>query len=697
MDKYIGKLLDNRYEILEVIGTGGMAVVYKARCRLLNRFVAIKILKDEYAKDADFRRRFHTESQAVAMLSHQNIVSVYDVNRSDNIEYMVMELVEGVTLKDYMDRKGLLSPDEVLHFAPQIAKALEHAHSRGIIHRDIKPQNIIILRDGSLKVTDFGIARFAQSERQTLTDEALGSVHYVSPEQAKGSAIDARSDIYSFGVVMYEMLTGRLPFEGDTPVAVVLQHINSVPLMPREIDPKIPRALESITMKAMCPSIDKRYASATEIIEDFELYKKDPEVEFNYVNTYEEQTEPEVEHNDGDTRKFVPISSHQVRKTVSDETVSVEEKHHADAAKPKKQPKKKAVKYDDDYDDYEYDYVPRRRTPVVVYLITAIITAAVFMGGAMFIFSTIFNPDDADSVTDVEVPSLVGKNYMEVMSSSKYEDYRIIQEETVYNSTVEKGFIIDQSPSAGRTMKPNAEIYVTVSLGPKMVTMPDITNVEYRSAGLELSKLDILYEYAYEISETIIEGNVTRTIPEATTDVEPGSKVTVYVSLGKEVKTTIVPDLKGLTEDEARRRLESCSLVLGEIIPVTSDEKNGIVVGQSYDPNTEVSEKTSVDISISSNAVEPTTPDEDPNDGNFSGETNQSSTGAKKSYVLKVALSSTEEKSLVEVKAMGQTIYEEEYDSSLGKVSITLYGTGSDLLTIYVNGVLKGEEIAIYE
>ena len=254
-------------------------------------------------------------------------------------------------------------------------------------------------------------------------------------------------------------------------------------------------------------------------------------------------------------------------------------------------------------------------------------------------------------------------------------------------------------------MKPNAEIYVTVSLGSKKVTMPDITNVEHRSAGLELSKYDLLYGVEYEISETIIEGNVTRTIPEAFDEVEPGTKVTVYVSLGKEVKTTKVPNLKGLTEDAARKRLESFSLVLGEVIPVPSDKENGIVVSQSIDPDTEVNEKTTVDISISSNVVDPTEPDNDPNTGEvpdqYQPDQNQGSQGstseARKSYVLKVALSNKEEKSLVEVKAMGQTIHSAEYDSSLGKVSITLYGTGSDLLTVYVNGVLKGEEIAIYE
>ena len=262
MENYIGRLLDHRYEILEVIGTGGMAVVYKARCHRLNRLVAIKILKDELSEDAEFRRRFHAESQAVAMLSHPNIVNVYDVSHSDNVDYIVMELIDGITLKQYMEQKGVLNWREALHFATQIAKALEHAHSRGIIHRDIKPHNIMILKDGSVKVADFGIARVS-SAQSTLTREALGSVHYISPEQAKGGRIDFRSDLYSLGVVMYEMLTGHPPYDGETPVSVAIQHINAKAIPPRVLNPQIPEGLEQITMHAMAANLDERYESAT--------------------------------------------------------------------------------------------------------------------------------------------------------------------------------------------------------------------------------------------------------------------------------------------------------------------------------------------------------------------------------------------------------------------------------------------------
>ena len=286
MDQYIGKLLDNRYEILELIGVGGMARVYKARCHWLNRYVAIKILRDDLAQDSEIRRRFHDESQAVAMLSHPNIVAVYDVSRSSDQEYIVMELIDGITLKQYMQRKGNKLPwREALHFITQIVKALGHAHSRGIIHRDIKPHNIMVLRDGSVKVGDFGIARVSAGGHSTLTQEALGSVHYISPEQARGSRIDARSDLYSAGVVLYEMITGRLPFEGDNPVSVAIQHINSIPLSPREIDPELPEALEAITMKAMAPAPDDRYTSADEMLADLEEFRKNPNINFDFGPT----------------------------------------------------------------------------------------------------------------------------------------------------------------------------------------------------------------------------------------------------------------------------------------------------------------------------------------------------------------------------------------------------------------------------
>ena len=286
MDQYIGKFLDDRYEILDILGTGGMAVVYKAKCHRLNRMVAIKILKEDLAEDSEIRSRFHDESQAVAKLSHPNIVNVFDVNQSEGVEYIVMELIEGITLKQYMKKRGSsLNWREALHFTSQILQALRHAHGRGIIHRDIKPQNIMVLRDGSVKVADFGIARITDSQR-TMTQEALGSVHYISPEQARGSVIDARSDLYSAGVVLYEMLTGTLPYQGNSPVAVALQHVNSVPKPPRALNPDIPLGMEQITKKAMAPDRDLRYDDADAMLADLDAFRKNPEIDFGYSDPW---------------------------------------------------------------------------------------------------------------------------------------------------------------------------------------------------------------------------------------------------------------------------------------------------------------------------------------------------------------------------------------------------------------------------
>ena len=701
MDRYLGKLLDNRYEILEIIGTGGMAVVYRARDRLLNRFVAVKILKDEFARDLDFRRRFHMESQAVAMLSHPNIVSVYDVNRSDNIEYIVMELVEGVTLKEYMERKGALSAAETLHFVPQIASALEHAHSRGIIHRDIKPQNIIILRDGSLKVTDFGIARMAESQQETMTGDALGSVHYVSPEQARGSNIDARSDIYSLGVVMYEMLTGRLPFEGDTPVAVVLQHINSIPLLPSEIKPDIPTGLEEITMKAMSPAPEDRYASATEMLIDLDLCKNDPNIVFDYgvvkpgpyvTDEPEPEPEPVVEPNVEETVLFDPVQEKRL--------LSKRPRQEVDSRKPSRAQVRQDQRrrgyrdysdYDDDYDDFR----PRARTPVFVFLITGILTAAIFFGGAAFIISTIFGAENTAEMDDITAPDLVGKNYSDVVSSIQYAEYNIVEDESVYSDSIEEGVIISQEPPAGRTIKATTEIYVTVSLGPKKIPLVDLIGVEARAAKLRLESLNLLVSMEYEVSDTVAEGYVIRMDPEPYTELVEDEIVTLVVSLGPEERFTTVPNLIDMTESEAERALEIKNLVLGSVIPKETDieEEDGLVYDQSVAADTEVSEKTAVDIYVYE-YVEPDVPDDDPD---IPGENNSSDGETTGTAIIWVPLDTSEEYSIVVIMSMGEVLFEQTYLSEYETVPVTLEGSGSAMVSVYVNGTLVEEEIAVYD
>ncbi len=699
MDRYLGKLLDNRYEILEIIGTGGMAVVYRARDRLLNRFVAVKILKDEFARDLDFRRRFHMESQAVAMLSHPNIVSVYDVNRSDNIEYIVMELVEGVTLKEYMERKGALSAAETLHFVPQIASALEHAHSRGIIHRDIKPQNIIILRDGSLKVTDFGIARMTEAQQETMTGDALGSVHYVSPEQARGSNIDARSDIYSLGVVMYEMLTGRLPFEGDTPVAVVLQHINSIPLLPSEIRPDVPTGLEEITMKAMSPAPENRYASAAEMLIDLDLCKNDPNIVFDYgvvksvphvAAEPEPEPEPLPEEEEDATMLFDPVQ--EDRAPVKHRAQQVESRSSS-RTRTRQDNRRKAYRdysdFDDDYDDFR----PRARTPVFVFLITGILTAAIFFGGAAFIISTIFGAENTAGIDDITAPNLVGKNYSEVLSSIQYAEYNIVEDESVYSDSIEEGVIISQEPPAGRTIKATTEIYVTVSLGPRKITLVDLVGVEARAARLRLESMKLLVSMEYEVSDTVAEGYVISMDPAPYSELVEDDIVTLVISLGPEERFTRVPDLYDMTESEAERALEIKNLVLGSVIPKETDvpENDGRIYDQSIAPDTEVAEKTAVDIYVYE-YVEPDVPDYP--DGGESGSGNLPASGTA---VIWVPLDETDTYSIVVIMSMGEVIFEQTYLSEYGTVPVTLEGSGSAMVSVYVNGTLVDEQIAVYD
>lgn len=700
MDRYLGKLLDNRYEILEIIGTGGMAVVYRARDRLLNRFVAVKILKDEFARDVDFRRRFHMESQAVAMLSHPNIVSVYDVNRSDNIEYIVMELVEGVTLKEYMERKGPLSAAETLHFVPQIASALEHAHSRGIIHRDIKPQNIIILRDGSLKVTDFGIARMTEAQQETMTGDALGSVHYVSPEQARGSNIDARSDIYSLGVVMYEMLTGRLPFEGDTPVAVVLQHINSIPLLPSEIKSDIPTGLEEITMKAMSPAPENRYASAADMLIDLDLCKNDPNIVFDYgvvknvprvpADPEPIPEEPEIVPEEEATVLFDPV---QEEKMPARRTTQHMETRGTDRVQSRRDSRRKEYRdysnFDDDYDDFK----PRARTPVFVFLITGILTAAIFFGGAAFIISTIFGAENTVGTDDITAPNLVGKNYSEVLSSIQYSEYNIVEDESVYSDSIEEGVIIAQEPPAGRTIKSTTEIYVTVSLGPKKITLVDLVGVEARAAKLKLESQGFLVSMDYELSDTVAEGYVISMDPQPYSELVEDDIVTLVVSMGPEERYATVPDLTDMTESEAERALELKKLVLGSVIPKDTEvrEDDGKIYDQSVRPNAEVAEKTAVDIYVYK-YVEPDVPDEPDNEQG--GSSNEEETGTA---VLWVSLDKNSEYSIVVIMSMGEVLFEQTYLSEYETVPVTLEGSGSAMVSIYVNGSLTEEKIVIYD
>ena len=655
MDQYIGKLLDNRYEILEIIGTGGMARVYKARCHRLNRLVAIKILREDLAQDAEFRRRFHDESQAVAMLSHPNIVAVYDVSRSSELEYIVMELIDGITLKQYMQKKGnKLNWREALHFITQIVKALGHAHSRGIIHRDIKPHNVMVLRDGSVKVADFGIARVASGGHSTLTQEALGSVHYISPEQARGSHIDARSDLYSAGVVLYEMITGRLPFEGDTPVSVAIQHINSIPLSPREIDPSIPEALEAITMKAMAPNPDNRYSSADEMLADLEEFRKNPNINFDYnVSDFM----PEEEPDDDKTR---------IRTTGSATSRESRPRTHSQSQRSSG---RRSRRYEEDEEEEE------RHSHSSPWMIVGIVAAIlVFLVGVVFfmtrVLSSTFTP-----ATLYEVPKVVGENYESAAQDTELLGrFTLVVGETVADEEVEAGTILRQSPEAGSKVGEDVtEITVTISGGPDLIEMVNVTNMEYREAYLKLSGMGLkVATPTYEPSDDVAKDHVISYNPPEGAKLSPGDEVQLVVSSGPEVKSVVVPNLETLTEEKAKSDIRLSNLSVGETEEVFDDTvPAGYVVGQYPAAGTTVDEGTTVNLQVSKGPD----PDKQPQE-------------VEKTITVDLP----DSESPVNVQAMvdGQVIFSETKDPTMDlSVDIPVKGKAGETktVTIYFDGV----------
>ncbi len=560
MNHYIGQLLDDRYEILEVIGTGGMAVVYKALDHRLNRPVAIKILKDEFSGDDEFRRRFRAEGEAVAMLSHPNIVQVYDVSSSDTANYLVMELINGISLKQYMEVKGVLNWKETLHFAMQIAKGLEHAHSRGIIHRDIKPHNVMVLKDGSVKVMDFGIAR-VMSKSNTLTKEALVSVHYISPEQAKGGYTDSRSDIYSLSVVMYEMMTGRPPFDGESPVAVAIQHINGGAPKPSTLNPNIPVGLEQIILKGMALEPKDRYASATEMIQDMEEFRKNPAIDFRYQpsapaehpiairgmpQTYPKTTAEKVAASRTNQPKSVPPHTPQqsVRRPVQADqgtrrqpvSQNTEAMRRAAIQRKKEEQRKREE---------------RNRIATIAVIVCSVV--AVIAIGAFLI--AVFNGALLNKDKDlVEVPYLIGTEYTDDLIT-KYSDFTIRFQPQQYDSTYKKGQIMYQEPAGGSRVTKGTEIVITVSLGeePTLKIMEDLTDVNQAEAESFLTGQGFQILVRQEASDTVEAGKVIRTEPAKGAELTDGQTISIWVSTGPE--TVTMPNVVDMTREAALRLL----------------------------------------------------------------------------------------------------------------------------------------------
>lgn len=611
MDQYIGRLLDDRYEILELIGTGGMAVVYKARCHRLNRLVAIKILKDEFAGDEEFRRRFRAEGEAVAMLSHPNIVQVYDVSSSDSANYIVMELIDGISLKQYMETKGVLNWKETLHFAMQIAKGLEHAHSRGIIHRDIKPHNVMVLKNGSVKVMDFGIAR-VMSKSNTLTKEALGSVHYISPEQAKGGHTDNRSDIYSLGVVMYEMMTGRPPYDGESPVAVAIQHINGGAPLPSTLNPNIPKGLEQIIMKSMALEVNDRYTSATEMLQDMEAFRQNPDMVFDYHTVVDDATRilPNLSRAMTTAEKKVqaktgvaPVRSDSIR--IHSGGDPLEKKRGAGTAVAGRDNEsiRRAQQRRQDQQQQRRDERSRVATTAIVVCSAVAVVAIVIFLIALF-NGSLLNKEKAL----VDVPYLVGDVYSEALAS-QYPDFTIKLQQQ-YDETSPRGEILHTEPAGGSKVVKGSELWLTVSLGqePEAKTMDDFVGTSAEEAQSILVGQGFVPITRNEVSYVYDVGQVVRTEPSAGTEMTAGQTVYLYVSTGPDVITAKMLNVMGLNADKARELLDQAGFKNVKTEEVESLKPKGEVIHQSAAKNEEIDVTSEIILQISKGPEETTAP-----------------------------------------------------------------------------------------
>lgn len=556
-DQYIGKKLDGRYEIKELIGVGGMANVYKGYDILEDEIVAIKVLREEYSSSEDFLRRFKNESKAISLLSHPNIVKVFDVSITERVQYLVMEYIDGITLKEFITQRGVLPWQDAVHFIIQILKALQHAHDMGVVHRDIKPQNIMLLEDGSIKVMDFGIARLSRSQQRTMTDKAIGSVHYISPEQAKGDVTDAKTDIYSAGVILFEMLTGQLPFQADTAVSVAIKQIADEPVKPRDLNPDIPEGLEEITLKAMQKNADKRYQSASSMLIDIDEFKRNPDISFEY--SYYTDDEP---------TKYV------------------------DAIKEVKQT------------DGKRGPAGRRKKPSSTTVLLGIAAACVVFMLVVLGIMFFGGGKDKDSYT---VPDFVGMKMDDVKNNEEYTKKLTIEWEPKSSDTAPAGEIIDQSTAKGTVVKKGEAIVLTYSTGVEEITMEDYTNQLGSTVQTLLENKGIVVTTTEKYSATVEKGHVISTSPKAGTKLKKGDKVKLTISKGEE-ELTEVPNVVNEYEATARTLITNAGFkVKIGARQYSNNYPEGTVISTNPAPGTKLSAGETVTI-IVSRGPEKTTP-----------------------------------------------------------------------------------------
>lgn len=569
MDKYIGKRLDGRYEIHELLGVGGMAYVYKAYDNIEKRWVAIKILKEELAGNSDFLRRFRNESKAIAVLSHPNIVKVYDVSFGDRIQYIVMEYIDGITLKQYIEQQGEIKWREALYFTVQILRALQHAHEKGIIHRDIKPQNIMLLEDGIIKVTDFGIARFSQAETQTMTDKAIGSVHYIAPEQARGGYINDKADIYSVGVMLYEMLTGQLPFVADNAVSVAIMQMQAEPTPPSRINPSIPKGLEEITMHAMEKNPAQRFPSAADMLEDVERFRRNPEIVFRY--------------------------GEQVDRAYAGTSADIYGNVQQNAA---------PQKYNDNY-EYEEEYVRSkngaRASNIIKGIVAAVIVVALVVGG-IFGWRYLQNLTASTNKTSDEIvlPKFVGMIYAsDIEGNSEYADLTF---EITYGNVPSKqpGEVLRQAPAAGMTVKKGKTVSLTVNGEAEQVVVEDVKGYKQQDAYDALKALNLSPRIQAVADDDTAVGYVVKTDPAAGSTVSTGTTVTIYVSSGPSTESAVIPNIVGYQYSAAKEELEAAGFVVTAEYDDESDKDENTVLSVSPNEGEKAKKGSVVTVTVSS-------------------------------------------------------------------------------------------------
>ncbi len=592
MDSNIGKKLDGRYELLELIGVGGMADIYRARDIVEDRIVAVKILKTEFAGSEEFLRRFRNESKAIALLSHPNIVKIYDVGFTDKVQFIVMEYVDGITLTDYIEQQGVLKWRDAVHFTIQILKALQHAHDRGIVHRDIKSSNVMLLADGTIKVMDFGIARFNRENNKTVSEKTIGSVHYISPEQARGDITDERSDIYSVGVALYEMLTGKKPFDGDSPVSIALMHMQSTPKKPTELNSTIPEGLEQIVLRAMQKDPAQRYQTAGEMIKDLEEFKKNPGMIFEY----------KYNSTDGTTKYFDrPIPAAEQERNRRRQAVKTEPEDE---------------EYDDEEDDDDDEYEERRSPliPILFAVGTAFVIATVFLVMTIVFRNLNVTPDQVSSVMGVNsgstvsvtdsneflMPNLVGMSWDEAKSQYSSVMTLVPQQEW---SEVTKDQIFDQEFPEGRKVKIGAEVTVKVSKGIRTVEIQDLENLTASVAESKLRKDGFKVKKVYDENDDIAKDYVIRTEPAAHEMAEQGSTVVLFISSGPKNTGVFVPKFVDLPLNIALQRAEEYHLNATVERVDSEDVEKDVVMEQSIEPQSLVDRDTEIILKVSTGEI----------------------------------------------------------------------------------------------